>query len=226
MTELLKRALKRGLSFLGYRRTPWDRSHQGSFRDNKSDIFNGILPERYEELSRLIPGRRILDVGSADGTLSLHLSGDRDFVYGLEPSTPRYKTALKLQEVWRRSSDLYGNCQFLNFGVMDRPEILADVDTVIFIRVLYHLGPGAAEVMKLIGVAANIRRVVLCGNRVKEERLERGEELAALGPHAMLATEAGMVQFLNDHDFEVEAIHRLETTGDCLLVGVRKPSSR
>jgi len=221
MRKSIKRLLKKLLGLVGWRRTPWDGTHQGSFKRNKERIFAGDIPERYKELSSLIPGNRILDVGSADGTLALHLSATREHVYGVEQSLPRYQTATALQKTWSDRTGGYRNCTFLNASLLDKPELFEDVDTVTFIRVIYHLGEHADGIMRKIREKQNIRNVVLCGNRSKEMRLQNGENFKQLGDYARLATEEGMVHLLKHYGFWVDPPIRLESTGDCLVIGHR-----
>ncbi len=224
MRNLLRKCKVKAASALrrvGVLPGPWDNTHQGAFEKHREEIFKGLVPERYSEIAGYVPGAKVLDVGSADGTLTVYLATSKKEVHGSEISKARFQTSLKLKKAWLQQGLISDNCTFYHRKVTDLEDLLSIVDCVVLIRVLYHLKEDADKLFSMIARKSNIKYVAVCGNASKEKKLERDEPISGLEDFAVLATEKGMIDFLESHGFMIKQQVRLKSTGDCLLVGER-----
>ena len=49
-----------------------------AYRTNRKAIWRGEIPEKYTRLVDLVPGERVLELGAAEGVLSLLLAQKRE----------------------------------------------------------------------------------------------------------------------------------------------------
>ncbi len=200
--------------------------HQIEFRKNRQEIAQGNVPERYRRTASLVPGKRVLDVGSADGTLCLVLAQTKDLVIGAELMRYRHKTALEMRNLWRKRGAQTDNLRFVNRGAKRATPLLAEVDTVVLSRTLYHLRDDAWVLFDRIKRTPSIRYVALFGNRDKEKEWfdTKGGE-PGLGKYLALAAQEGMEDILVQHGFTIETSIASTETEDPIVIGVRSATN-
>ena len=64
-----------------------------AYRNNRKAIWRGNIPEKYTRLVDLVPGQRILELGAAEGVLSLLLAQKKEKVFALELKEERHEEA-------------------------------------------------------------------------------------------------------------------------------------
>jgi protein-L-isoaspartate O-methyltransferase len=139
-----------------------------AYRKNKDAIWKGDIPKKYTRLIEFIPGNRILEIGAAEGVLSLLLARDKEKVIALEFSEKRHKEALQLQASWRRKGFEVDRCQMVHGDIKQRFDLLPQVDTLVAVRVIYHLHEDIHQVFENVG--KHVQNVVLCGNKNRARR--------------------------------------------------------
>ena len=178
-------------------------SFQGYFEENKEAIFRGEVPARYLEIADMVPGARVLEIGSADGTQALVLAQQKEEVHGLELMPQQYRTSLELKDAWLGLGKEVVNCHFHLGEACSKPELLDMVDTILMSRVIYHL---RSEIPKLFQQIkdSGIKNLVMIGCPDRERRwLEGGETADAMGKYAYFASQEGMEALALDNGFEV-----------------------
>jgi hypothetical protein len=55
-----------------------------AYRTNRKAIWRGDIPEKYTRLVDLVPGKRVLELGAAEGVLSLLLAQKKEKVFALD----------------------------------------------------------------------------------------------------------------------------------------------
>ena len=138
-----------------------------AYRYNKKQIQRGIVPEKYSRIIPYIPGRRILEIGAAEGVLSLLLAQTKEKVIALEMKSNRYEEALKLKDIFNKKGFDVNKCEIVLGNIDERYDLLEQVDTVVAVRVIYYLPDVQKTFANITKYAEN---VVLCGNegRAKE----------------------------------------------------------
>ncbi|RKF12371.1 methyltransferase domain-containing protein [Roseovarius spongiae] len=176
---------------------------QSYYRENRGEIRKGIVPERYVRISKIVPGKNILEIGSADGTQSLTLARDGKRVCGIELMSLQFEEALSLRESWRDMGVTVEDCEFMNVDIMKSLEILDCFDTVLISRVLYHLRADIEPLFRSIA-DSKVRNVVLIGCPLREARWrEKGVTGDTLGKYAYYASREGMEDILKRCGFEI-----------------------
>jgi 2-polyprenyl-3-methyl-5-hydroxy-6-metoxy-1,4-benzoquinol methylase len=185
-----------------------------SYRKNKADIWNGKLPSKYTRLLPFISGRRILEIGAAEGVLALamaeHLPEAQ--IVALEMSEERTAAAKLLHERWLSMGRKVGGALMVNGDIRQSLDLLEGVDTLVAVRVIYHLGDAIQDVFNVVG--ALVPKVVLCGNPNRAAR-------AAIGtgdPFDYYAGIPGMTQVLQTAGYRIDTI---VMEGDPIVVGRR-----
>lgn len=99
--SFLKRACRKALGKSGspdrmqfYRpgkRGELNASFQIYYRENADKISKVEVPERYLRIAKLVPGERVLEIGSADGAQSLILARSKSLVCGVELMPMQYE---------------------------------------------------------------------------------------------------------------------------------------
>jgi SAM-dependent methyltransferase len=196
--------------------------HQVEFRKNRERIARGEVPERYQRTADLVPGSRVLDIGSADGTLALVLAQRKEFVIGAELMNYRHKTAQEMKSIWAKRGAKTENLRFVNRGVKRVRPFLKQVDTIVISRALYHLRDDAYWLFNQVDRFPNIKYVALFGNRTKEkEWLDTGGSAPGLGQYLGLAGQVGMEEILTRHGFDIETSLASTDTEDPVVIGVK-----
>jgi SAM-dependent methyltransferase len=184
-----------------------------AYRKNEEAILRGDVPEKYTRLLPYIPGKRILELGSAEGVLALLLAKAGKEVTALEKSHERHEAAIRLREAW--GMDVNGP-RFMCGSIAQHPELLVagGFDTLVAVRMIYYLGDALDSVFRL--ASTNIPNVVLCGNRNRAARWHAGTPDEPLGEMNKYASAVGMAEVLERNGYEVT-----ETVleGDPIVVG-------
>lgn len=196
-------------------------SFQGYFEENREEIFKGNVPKRYLEIAELVPGRDILEIGSADGTQALVLALRKNTVHGLELMPKQHEISLELKKAWLGLGRDVGNCHFHNGDACSHTELFSAADTVLMSRVVYHLRDGIDPLFRRIE-DSGITNVVLVGCPLREKRWrESGETGDSMGRYAYFASLEGMRSLVEKHGFHVSLSIPSSEGGDPVVVASR-----
>lgn len=192
-----------------------------AYRTHAAAIWNGTAPEKYRRLLPYIHGRRILELGAAEGVLSLLLA-DRDpaaTITALELRHERHADGLALQARWRALGRHVEACTMACGDIRDRLDLLNGVETVVAVRAIYYLRESIAPVFAAIA-EAGVSSVVLCGNgnRARRYAQTHGDPGDNLGRFNLYAGVAGMTSALT---FAGYTIGTVVTEGDPIVTGHR-----
>lgn len=186
-----------------------------AYRKNEAAILSGRAPEKYRRILPFVTGKRVIEVGSAEGVLALLLAQQGRQVAALEKSAERHEAAMKLHRKWSQFGD-YPAPLFVNGAIGDRLDLLLGRDTFVAVRAIYYFGDRLDEIFAAI--ADHVPEVVLCGNANRARRYHAGTPDAPLGEMNYYASAEGMRDLLARHGYEIAA-EVLE--GDAIIVGRR-----
>lgn len=181
-----------------------------AYRKNEAAILRGDVPEKYLRLLPHIPGRSVLEVGSAEGVLALLMIQEGKVVTAVEKSAERHAAALALRDQWGITGGKFVN------GSVSNHLYLFDVDTMVCVRSIYYLGDDLDTVFA--AAAARIPNVVLCGNKNRAARWKAGQPNDHDRADNYYASAEGMRDVLTRHGYEI-VTEVLE--GDPIVVGHR-----
>lgn len=185
-----------------------------AYRKNEAAILRGEVPEKYTRLLPHIPGKFILEIGSAEGVLALLLAMGGKVVTALEKSAERHETAQSVYSEWLAREMKFTPPQFVNGEIGSRLDLLKDMDTLVAIRVIYYLRNDLDRIFS--EVSNKVENVVLCGNRNRADRWRAGVPDEIGGPLNFYASREGMRELLLRHGYSiVEEV----TEGDEIVVG-------
>lgn len=184
-----------------------------AYRKNEDAILRGRIPEKYSRLLPFIPGNKIIEIGSAEGVLALLLAKQGRRVTAIERSLERHLAAINLSAVWRQK-EKFSAPNFVLGNVLDHMDELENADTLVAIRVVYHLRDDIHDVFAAASI--NIPNVVLCGNRGRGEQWRSGVPDEPCGPLNYYSSSEGMRDLLTRHGYTVV---REEPNGDPIVVG-------
>ena len=178
--------------------------HLGSkhFDKYRERLFDGVIPRRYADLSRLVPGRRICEVGCAEGVLPLILAREGRSALGIEMSRKRLETAFALKTKWSDMGFDVAEARFALGTWQENRHRLDSYDTLVLIRVIYYLGDEIDRHMD--SIPESIETIVLGGNPSRVKEYERGDESAStvkVGEYGYYSTADGMRALLVRHGF-------------------------
>jgi precorrin-6B methylase 2 len=190
-----------------------------AYRTNKDSIWNAELPAKYTRLLDHIHGSRILELGAAEGVLALQLAQQKEKVIALEMKKDRHEEAIKLQEHRRQQGFDVDRCEMVHGSIVDRLDLLEQVDCLIGIRSIYYLRDKVDEVFSAVG--RSVRHVTLCGNKNRAARYfeSKGNPGDNLGKYNFYASIEGMATVLGNHGY---TITRVIAEGDAIVVGEKK----
>jgi SAM-dependent methyltransferase len=188
------------------------------YRRNRGAIWRGNIPKKYTRLVDLVPGRRILELGSAEGVLALLLAQTKHRVIALEQNRERHEEALRLQSQWQENGLDVVRCEMVQGDIRERLELLESVDTLIAVRSIYYLRDTIRPVFA--AVSRHVENVVLCGNknRARHYHETNGKPDDPLGPFNYFATLEGMTSLLSDCGYRIA---QTVAEGDPIVVGVK-----
>jgi hypothetical protein len=189
-----------------------------AYKRHGADIRDGVVPAKYTRLVPYIKGECALEIGAAEGVLTLLLARERlvTNAIGLELRPDRHHASLRLQQRWNTLGFDTRRAQLVCGDILENFGLLAGVDVLIAVRAIYYMREHAPRVMAA-AAAAGVKRIVLCGNRGRQQQ-HRQEPRSELGRFNFLAAIEGMTALLEG------AAYRIETTldhGDPIVVGVR-----
>ena len=182
-----------------------------AYRKNEGQILRGEVPEKYTRFLPHIPGKRILEIGSAEGVLALLLAKAGKEVTALERQPERHQAAQRLRDAW--GMDISGP-RFICGDIRDSFDRLKGVDTLVAVRMIYYLRDDLDTVFA--EVAKHVQNVVLCGNRNRANRWRQGVPDEPDGPHNKFASREGMKLLLANHGYKI--VTEI-TEGDEIVVG-------
>jgi len=198
-----------------------------AYRQNEAAILRGDVPEKYLRILPHIPPGRILEIGAAEGVLSLLLASRGNHVIGLEKSRERHGNSLRLRELWAirelnrarqknplRPQTYIDKAELICGDIRERFDLLRDVDTLVAVRMIYYLRGDIDAVFARI--AEKVPNVVLCGNRGRAKRYHEGRPDQPLGEFNLYASAEGMRAVLQRHGYEIAGE---VTDGDAIVVG-------
>ena len=201
-----------------------EKSGSLAYRRSKEQIREGIVPEKYSRILPHVPGERILEIGAAEGVLSLLMARRKKWVIALERNRSRHQEAVDLRRTWKARGFQVENCEMVHGDILDRFDLLQRVDAVVAVRCIYYFKEHIEAIFEQIAI--NVPDVLLCGNRNRTQRLEsRGgpDPSSKLGEYERYASEPGMREILEKHHYEIVDVVRL---GDPIVVGHRaKPGA-
>lgn len=185
-----------------------------AFRKNEAAILRGDVPEKYLRILPHIPGERILEIGSAEGVLSLLLAQMGKQVIALDKNEERHESAGKVYAEWLARERKFNAPTFIHGDIRDRLDLLKGIDTLVAVRMIYYLRNDIDRVFAAI--ANNVPNVVLCGNGNRAARWRQGVEDEPGGPVNLYASSEGMTALLTRFGYEIVAE---VTEGDEIVVG-------
>lgn len=193
-----------------------------SYRRHQADIWRGQAPEKYTRLLPFITGSDILEIGAAEGVLSLLLASRDPLarVTALEMHRDRHETALALQGAWRSFGREVDGCTMVQGDIRERLDLLHGVETFVAVRTIYHLGDAIEPVFR--AVAEHASSVVLCGNPGRAAWAKgggpRNPKMEAVGPFNVYAGVEGMVGLLEKVGYTIGHVVK---EGDPIVTGRR-----
>lgn len=180
-----------------------------AYRKNEDAILRGEIPLKYLRILPHIPGDKILEIGSAEGVLSLLLAGQGKDVTALERKAERHEAAQRLRDAWGISGP-----RFVCGDIRDNLDRLEGIDTLVAVRMIYYLRDDLDSVFA--EVAKHVPNVVLCGNINRANRWRMGQPDEPGGPHNYYASEEGMTDLLTRHGYRIVDFN---DEGDEIVVG-------
>lgn len=186
-----------------------------AYRKNHDAIWRGTVPEKYSRLLPYVTGCRVLEIGAAEGVLSLLLAERGHSVTAIERRDVRHAEALQLQARWKAMGRKVDGCTMVEGDIIKRPDLLQGIDCLVAVRVIYHLREAAPAVMAA-AAAAEVPRIVLCGNKNRAARFEAGRPDEGLGEFNFYSTIKGMSALLEEAGY---AIEKIVAEGDPIVIG-------
>lgn len=187
-----------------------------AYRKNEAAIRSGTVPEKYLRILPHVPGERILEIGSAEGVLSMLLARMGRQVTALERNETRHETAQQLYGEWLAREKKFDAPLFVNGEIAENLGLLDNKDTFLAVRVLYYLGDRLDPIFD--HVARKVPNVVLCGNRNRADRWRAGTPDEPLGDMNRYAAREGMTELLTRHGYRI--VSEVQE-GDEIVVGIR-----
>ena len=187
-----------------------------AYRKAQKAIWAGLAPDKYTRILPFVRGDRVLELGSAEGVLSLLLAERLHRVIGLEMRADRHREAIRLQDHWLKKGRDVSSCHMMLGDIRDHMELLKEVDTLIAVRSIYYLREDAAKVMNAVYLAG-VSQVILCGNRNREAQ-SKAEPGTELGRFNRLASVSGMTELLEEAGFRIDQV---VIKGDPIVIGER-----
>lgn len=188
-----------------------------AYRKNEGAIWNADPPLKYTRLLPYITGNRIIEVGAAEGVLSLLLAPNRQRVIAVEKHEDRHRMAVALQKHYREDLGLdVGRCQMVLGDIRGMMNLFEGMDTLVMIRSVYYLREDAQRVINEAG--KHVGTIVMCGNQNRAANYWKN----AIGPDDglgrwnYLASIEGMSELMERAGYLVEKTVR---EGDPIVVG-------
>jgi hypothetical protein len=192
--------------------------HSLAFRNNRDDIYKGYLPPKYARILPHIEGDSVLEIGAAEGVLSLALVRGHQVksAIALELRDVRHQEALQLQQRLAALGQDVAACKMVCGDIMQNLHLLQGIDTLIAVRAIYYLRDDIPRFLQA-AAAAGVMDIVLVGNKNRAEQAfrEYGCDLARFN---YPASAQGMTEFLQAAGYSARVA---EPSGDPIVVGTR-----
>jgi len=206
----------------GYRTKTGNHSH---FKSEGENLRSGNgWSDRIEELSLIIPGGRILEMGSAEGILASKLASIGNYCVGAEISRFRHQSAVEILRVLSKDGLIASNLKLVNKDVTDEDWVFSGFDSFVAARVIYHFR-SLRELKRLFArIASEVEWVFLLGDRKKSIAYESFGVKWAANPTKFFyfASQAGMSNLLESFGYQVTA--GTTSWGDPYVTGRKRAS--
>ncbi len=170
------------------------------FDANKEVHWQGQTVPKFDRLVPIMPGNSLVEIGAAEGILSLTMAPHKERVRAIDITPARHQKALELKARWIELGKPVENCEMVLGDALKHPELIAGFDTLMASRVIYYFGTYLEEFMD--NVRKNVDNVCFIGNPVRTARLAQGST-GKLGEYAKYATVPGMIELVERHGFKV-----------------------
>lgn len=171
--------------------------HSAAYRSNEQAILEGRPQIKYTRIPPFVPGDKIIEIGAAEGVLALMLAKEKASVTSVELRKARHDAALRLWKLWGSPS----NVKFVNGDIVKMPELFDGKDTLVAIRMIYHLRAGVHDMMRA-AQERGVKNIVLGGNRNRERNWLAGIP-GSRGEWDVLSTRTGMKDLLATYGYHV-----------------------
>lgn len=202
-----------------------DRSGRGSkeFRLNREKIERGGVPEKYYRILPFVPGDRVLEIGAAEGVLSLLLSEKKQRVVALDHQQERCDDAIALRSKWSAAGFDVDRLEVECGDIRDRSDLLEGMDTLLAVRCIYYLREDIVPLFERFG--EHFEHIVLVGNGYRTRRWfdGRGQPRPDKYAYDWYATLDGMWSLLERSGHEI--VHAVPD-GDPIVVSRRSGAPR
>lgn len=187
-----------------------------AYRKARDELWAGRVPEKYIRLLPHVQGGKALEVGAAEGVLSLLLAREKivDAVRALELRPYRYEEGLRLRDRWRELGYDVDRCTMLCGDIRENLGLFQMTDVLIMVRTLYYLRDEAVSVLRNAN-ARRVSRVVLCGNRGRQQYYRQQPD-TDLGRFNFLSSVEGMSHALTQAGYQITTV---VDQGDPIVVG-------
>ncbi|SMF57907.1 hypothetical protein SAMN02982989_0657 [Xaviernesmea oryzae] len=182
------------------------------FDANKDAHWNGQPVPKFERLVPIMPGSSLVEIGAAEGILSLTLAPHKERVRAIDITPNRHQKALELKARWLELGKRVENCEMVLGDALKNPELISGFDTLMASRVIYYFGTFLEEFMD--NVRKNVDNVCFIGNPVRTAQFNQGKT-GKLGEYAKYATIPGMIELVERHGFKVTHV---DETLDPLII--------
>lgn len=182
------------------------------FDANKDVHWQGQTVPKFDRLVSIMPGNSLVEIGAAEGILSLTMAPHKERVRAIDITPNRHQKALELKARWIELGKPVENCEMVLGDALKHPELIAGFDTLMASRVIYYFGTYLEEFMD--NVRKNVDNICLIGNPVRTAQLAKGNT-GKLGEYAKYATVPGMIELVERHGFKV--FHVDETLDPLIL---------
>lgn len=183
-----------------------------AYRTHEEAIWNAYVPDKYRRVSKMVLGTRILELGSAEGVLTLLIAMQKGvFCAGVEMREERYINALNLQKRWHELGIDVSRATMIHADIRNNLNIFEGIDTLVAVRSLYYLREHAKDVVK--AASKHVKQMVFCGNKNRAAAWRADPQGEAFN---YLASQEGMVELVLSCGFEVTT---LVEEGDPIVVG-------
>jgi SAM-dependent methyltransferase len=182
-----------------------------AYRKNEAAIIAGDVPVKYTRLLPFITGERILEIGSAEGVLSLLLARQGKQVTALERKAERHEAAQRLRDSWAVKG-----VRLICGDIRNNLFRFHGIDTLVAVRMIYYLGDELDEVFA--EAALKIPNLVLCGNKNRAQWWRDGIPNRNDRADNYYASHEGMTDLLLRHGYRIKTVIE---EGDPIVVGER-----
>ena len=168
----------------------------------KDALLNGIIPNRYIKIQNILNKtamhKNVLDVGCNTGLVSMISSkAGASKVIGIDKRENLTERAIDYKNIWIEKKFVKkNNIEFKNVDLNNNLEILNDVNYLIFLRVLYHLGQGVENIFESIKNRKDMV-ILIQGNNARAKKAEH----VSHNYGNKLAIKKNIIKFLSKYNF-------------------------